>query len=100
MTAVSLTLSQAFDIALKFYGAGKLAEAEQVCLRMLSADADSAATLNLLAVIHASLGKTDAALSSYDRALSLQPYFIQALNNRGSVLKAMKRYDEALASYD
>ena len=69
MTTVSLTISEAFDIALKTYYAGKLAEAEQICLRILSADPDSAATLNLLAVIHASLGRNDAALACYDRAL-------------------------------
>src|SRR5579863_9472777 len=100
MTTVALTLSQAFDIALKFYCAGKLAEAEQVCLRILSGDADSVATLNLLAVINTSLGNNDAALSNFDRALSRQPDFIQALNNRGAVLKAMRRYHEALESYD
>src|ERR1700756_1309664 len=100
MTTVSLTLSQALDVALKFYYAGKLAEAEQACLKILAADPDSAATLNLLAVIHTSLGRNDAALACYDRALSLRPDFIQALSNRGAVLKQMKRYDEALASFD
>jgi Tfp pilus assembly protein PilF len=100
MADVSLTLSQAFDIALKAYNAGSLTEAEQICLRIISADPDSAATLNLLAVIYNSLGRNDLALSSYDRALSLRPDFIQAWNNRGAVLKQMQRFDEALESYD
>lgn len=100
MTTVSLTISEVFDIALKCYSAGKLAEAEQMCLKILSADPGSAATLNLMAVIHTSRGSNDAALSCYDRALSLRPDFIQALGNRGAVLKQMKRYDEALESYD
>src|SRR5579863_6204326 len=100
MTTVSLTISEAFDIALKSFRAGKLTEAEQICLKMLSADPDSAATLNLLAVIHTSLGRHEAALSSYDRALALRPDFIQALSNRGAVLKQMRRYDEALESLD
>ena len=100
MTTVSLTISEVFDIALKSYYAGKLAEAEQICLKILSADPDSAATLNLLAVINTSRGSNDAAISCYDRALSLRPDFIQALSNRGAVLKAMKRYNEALESYD
>ena len=75
MTTVSLTISEALDIALKSYYAGKLADAEQVCLKILSADPDSAATLNLLAVIHTSLGRNDAALACYDRALTLRPDF-------------------------
>jgi tetratricopeptide (TPR) repeat protein len=100
MTTVSLTLSAAFDIALKFYYAGKLGKAEQTCLKILSADPASAATLNLLAVIHMSRGKNEKALSCYDRALLTQPDFIQALSNRGALLKQMKRYDEALENYD
>jgi tetratricopeptide (TPR) repeat protein len=100
MTTVSLTISEAFDIALKSYYAGEFAEAEQICLRILAADPGSAATLNLLAVIHASLGRNDAALSCYDRALSLRPDFVQALSNRGAILKQMRRYNEAVESYD
>ena len=100
MTTVSLTISEVFDFALKAYYTGKLAEAEQMCLKILSADPDSAATLNFLAVIHMSLGRNEAALSCYDRALALRPDFIQAFNNRGAVLKQMRRYDEALESYD
>ncbi len=100
MTTVSLTLSEAFDVALKFYYQGRLAEAEQTCHRILSADPASAAALNLLAVVHTSLGRHDAALSCYDRALSLRPDFVQALSNRGAVLKNLKRYGEALESLD
>jgi tetratricopeptide (TPR) repeat protein len=100
MTTVSLTLSQVFEFALKAYHAGKLIEAEQLCLKILSADPDSAPTLNLLAVINSALGRNDAALSNYDRALSLRPDFVEALSNRGATLKAMKRLEEALESYD
>ena len=57
MTTVSLTLSQVFDFALKAYQAGNLIEAEQLCLKILSADPDSAPTLNLLAVINNALGR-------------------------------------------
>jgi tetratricopeptide (TPR) repeat protein len=100
MGAVSLTLSQALDIALKAYSAGKLAEAEQICLRIIAADPESAAALNLLAVTYASLGRSEMALSSYDRALALRPDFIQAWNNRGAVLKQLQRFSEALECYD
>jgi Tfp pilus assembly protein PilF len=99
MTTVSLTISEAFDIALKSYYAGEFAEAEQICLRILAADPGSAATLNLLAVIHASLGRNDAALSCYDRALSLRPDFVQALSNRGAILKQMRRYNGTTLKY-
>jgi tetratricopeptide (TPR) repeat protein len=100
MTTVSLTLSQVFEFALKAYQAGKLSEAEQLCLKLLSADPDSAPTLNLLAVINSALGRNDAALSNTDRALSLWPDFFEALVNRGIALYELKRFGDALADYD
>jgi tetratricopeptide (TPR) repeat protein len=45
-------------------------------------------------------GKFEQALANYDRALALNPGFIEALNNRGVVLEALNRFDDALASYD
>ncbi len=36
-----------------------------------------------------SQGRNEAALACYDRALSLRPDFIQALSNRGAVLKQL-----------
>jgi tetratricopeptide (TPR) repeat protein len=45
-------------------------------------------------------GKFEEALASYDKALVLNPGFVEALNNRGVVLEAMNRLEEALASYD
>src|SRR5258708_39678554 len=98
MTTVSMSISEVFDIALKSYYAGKLPEAEQLCLKILSADPDSAATLNLLAVIHTSLGRNDAALACYDRALSQRPDFIQALSNRGAVLNQIKLHHQPIST--
>jgi tetratricopeptide (TPR) repeat protein len=100
MTTVSLTLSQVFEFALKAYQAGKFAEAEQLCLKILSADPDSAPTLNLLAVINSAFGRNDAALSNADRALSLRPDFVEALVNRGIALYGLKRFGDALGDYD
>jgi tetratricopeptide (TPR) repeat protein len=45
-------------------------------------------------------GNFEKALASYEKALVLDPGFIEALNNRGVVLEAMNRLEEALASYD
>jgi tetratricopeptide (TPR) repeat protein len=100
MTTVSLTISQVFDIALKYYSAGKLAEAEQICLKILSADPESTATLNLLAVIHTARGDDEAALSCIDRALALCPDLVEALVNRGIAHYGLKRFSDALADYD
>jgi tetratricopeptide (TPR) repeat protein len=100
MATVSLTVSQVFDIALKSYFAGKLAEAEQMCRKILSADPASANTFNLLAAIDMAAGRNDAALANYDRALSLRPDFPEAWSNRGAALRAAGRHAEALESLD
>ncbi len=58
------------------------------------------AALTNLALAQASLGDREAALASLDRALALQPDSAEALNNRGSLLQALKRTTEALDSFD
>ena len=40
------------------------------------------------------------ALASYDRALALEPRYVDAWNSRGTALKELRRYAEALESYD
>ncbi len=46
------------------------------------------------------LKRYDEALTSYRRALSVQPDYADALYNCGNALKQLQRYDEALATYD
>lgn len=40
------------------------------------------------------------ALDNFDKALRLQPYNAELINNRASALTEAKRYEEALAGYD
>ena len=37
---------------------------------------------------------------SFDKAIEINPNFADAYSNRGVILQEMKRYDEALNSYD
>lgn len=46
------------------------------------------------------LGQYEAAISSYDRALAVNPDDPQTLTNRGNALRYTGRYDEAIAAYD
>ncbi len=55
---------------------------------------------HLLALVQSSLGKIDAALANYDRAIGMRPDFARAHHNRGMLLEKIGRHHEALASYD
>ncbi len=48
----------------------------------------------------AELRDYDAALASFEKALSLQPKYAEAHLNRGNIFGSLKRYDGALAAYD
>ena len=100
MANLTLTLSEAFGRAISAYNTGKLVEAEQLCQQVINAKPDLFDALHLLAVIQGSLGKKDAALASYDRALTVRPHYAEVLSNRGLTLHELTRYEEALASYD
>lgn len=46
------------------------------------------------------LGRLDAALAAFDRALAAEPGYLDALNARGTVLLAMNRPDEARLAFE
>jgi len=58
-----------FDRALLAYRAGDLGEAELLCQQVVTARADLFDAFYLLAEVQAGLGKIDAALTTYERAL-------------------------------
>jgi predicted O-linked N-acetylglucosamine transferase (SPINDLY family) len=97
---LTLTLPEAFSRAVFAYRGGRLVEAEQICRQILQAKPDFFDALHLLALVQSSLGKKEAALASYDRALAVRPDCAEALSNRGLLLHELGRYGEALASYD
>lgn len=91
------TVSEATDLALQHFRAGRVDLAEQVCSRVLEAD-PRPATLNLLAVTCHQVGRYSLALRYIGQALRLDPDFAEAHNNRGIVLLAQGDLDEAVAS--
>ena len=93
-------LALALNRAISSYQAGQFGEAEEICRKIISAKANFFDAHHVLAVVQASQGKNDAALTSYDRAVALQPNHADALSNRGNLLKELRRFDEALASFN
>jgi protein O-GlcNAc transferase len=78
--------------------AGRLHEAELGFRSVLAQCPAEPGALHGLGVIAFRAGHYGDALDLFDRALSVVPAFAAAHVNRGSALKALRRYDEAVAA--
>jgi tetratricopeptide (TPR) repeat protein len=54
---------------------------------------------NLLGLATAAVGQREEALAEFDRALALNPHYVDALLNRAVTLNDLGRYDEAAAAF-
>jgi tetratricopeptide (TPR) repeat protein len=93
-------LESIFDQALAFHRAGLLAEAEQLYRRVLEHRPGSFDCQHLLGVISYQRGNCLEAVRQIDAALKINSRVADAHLNRGNALLRLKRFDEALASYD
>ncbi len=100
MTGSQLSLSQALQQAVSAYKAGRLADAESICLQILAAEPGWFDALHVLAAVQAALGKREIALATCERSLAVRPDFADGHYNKGAILHALKRSVEAVASYD
>ena len=96
MSSLPETLEKAFGS----YDNGDFSEAERLCTSILAVNGECLDALHLLALTQSELGKNNAALDNYNRALAIRPEFAEALNNRGNTLQKLGRFDEALESYE
>ncbi|MGD9367012.1 MAG: redoxin domain-containing protein [Desulfobacteraceae bacterium] len=55
---------------------------------------------NQLARMRADQGRLEQSKSLYDRAIAIDPYYIEATANKGLIYEREGRWDQALASYD
>ncbi|HTR85589.1 MAG TPA: tetratricopeptide repeat protein [Reyranella sp.] len=94
------SLPEAFARAASAFNAGRLAEAEQLCRRLVIAHPALGEAFHLLAIVQTQLGKADEALASYDRAAALRPNDPEIVCNRGVALLRLRRSADALASID
>jgi tetratricopeptide (TPR) repeat protein len=56
-------------------------------------------TYNLLALAFMSEKKYEEALNNFNKAIELKPDFVEAINNRGSLLNAQGKYEEAIGNF-
>ena len=87
----SFDVAAAFAEAMTFHRAGRVADAEAVYRKIVATQPDHFDSLHLLAVIHHQRGEHREAVRQIDVALTINPYFAAAHNNRGNALKELKR---------
>src|SRR5712664_3863029 len=86
--------------AAALFSAGNLKEAWSLCDAILRADARHFYALHLAAAIAARRGEWEECLRLASRALDVQPHHPEVLANRGTALRMLNRFDEALDDYD
>ncbi|HEX3058431.1 MAG TPA: tetratricopeptide repeat protein, partial [Usitatibacter sp.] len=92
--------STTFATAARLYEAGDLAAARKLCEQLLQSDPNHFYALHLAAAIALREGRPEDTLHFASRALRIEPGHPEVLSNRGAALRAMCRFQEALADYD
>ena len=95
-----IPLQKLFNEALSSYQNGRLAEAENLCEKLLKTSPKSAPVLELGALVSLSQKKFDLAVELYTRLIKLNPKLPKAYSNRGFALKALGKIDLAIQNYD
>jgi tetratricopeptide (TPR) repeat protein len=93
------SVTQMFDLALRYHQGGNLQQADLLYRQILRADPWHAEALHLLGVIAHQIGKSDLAVDYIKKALRIRPDTPQAHNNLGIALRGQGKLDEAIASY-
>lgn len=96
----TLTIAQLLDRALASYRNKDFQETARICHQIISRDDQVFDAYHLLGLAQSSLGNFKLALAGFDRALAIRSKDADVLNNRGNVLKGLRRLNQALASYD
>jgi protein O-GlcNAc transferase len=92
-------IEQSLQAALKHHGAGRLAEAETLYRRVLTANPNHITALHMLGVLAAQLRRFDAAADLIGRALKIRPDQPEALVNLGNIFLETNRRDDAVACF-
>ena len=95
-----LSYADAINHAASLLGAGRLDDAERLCMDILRAKSDDYNAALLLGIVKSQQGKQDDALGFFDRALRANPKSYEALFNSAMTLQALQREADALDRYD
>jgi len=89
-----------YSLGLIAMNAGDLARAQEYCDQGVKANLQFAPLHYLRGAVLQATGNKEAALSSYDAALEIQPDYQEVLLNSGAMLRAMFRHKEALERFN
>jgi tetratricopeptide (TPR) repeat protein len=81
---------------LDLYKKGNFSAAKIICEQVLSKNARNFDALHLLGIIAAQEGKYSKASELLEKALTVNPNHIYALNNHANALQNLNRIDEAI----
>lgn len=90
----------AFAQALALHQRGQLAAAETIYEDILRQQPSNFDALHLLGLVSAQTGRNERGVDLIRRAIRLNGNVADAHNNLGNTLRAMRRFDEALASFE
>jgi len=93
-------IAQAIEQAAAHLRAGRLADADKICARVLKAQPDHFDALHLAGMIKLESGRPGAAVALIEAALRINPNVPPALGNLGLALAKLDRDQEALAAID
>jgi len=93
------TPEQIFNIALRYYQAGELRQAEQLYHQILQEDPHHLDALHMLGLVAVRLGKHVMACNYIRQALRIKPDLAEAHSNLGNILLEMGQLDEAVNCY-
>ena len=89
-----------YDAAYEHAEAGRTAEADAICRKILTSDPTHAEALHLLGAIAAKSGNAPSAIELFNRALAAKPDFAKAHSNLGALLLARDEAEEAVDHFE
>ena len=94
----TVTIPQAFDLALAHHQAGRLPEAEAIYRQILAQQPDHAGVLHMLGVLTYQKGQAEAGVALIRQAIALAPRVPEFHSNLGNILREIGLLDEAVAA--
>jgi Tfp pilus assembly protein PilF len=92
-----LTIPEALAIGWTSFHAGDFPRAERVSRQVLEVHPSAARVWYLLGTISHVQGQLGEAVAHYERALGLEPHFVEVLNNLAVTLLSLRKVDESAA---